>query len=65
MSENHPDQNSTTATEGYSRKEINVAAARIASSLRRFIEEADPHISGLEIEYLMHTAQFLENLSER
>jgi len=44
---------------------LNDDAKRIARDLRRFIEDADAHISGLEIEYLMRAAQFLENLSER
>jgi hypothetical protein len=38
------------------------AALRLAISLRRFVNEAECHLTGLEIERIIQTAQLLENL---
>lgn len=52
-------------TGGHSREEMKKAAGTIATHLRWFVENSEQHLSGLEIEYLIQAAQFLENLNER
>jgi hypothetical protein len=40
-------------------------ASQIAANLRQFVTNADQRLSGLECEYLIQAAQFLERLNER
>lgn len=56
---------SEPTTEGHSREEMKKAAVTIATHLRWFVENYEQHLSGLEIEYLIQAAQFLENLNAR
>ena len=53
------------STGGYTRKEVVQAVGLIAVSLRRFVHDAEQHLSGREIERLIQAAQLLETLNER
>lgn len=49
-------------TQGFSRKEVNKAALRIAATLRRFAEEADQHLSTRMRENLIEQAKDLKEM---
>ena len=55
---------SDKTTEGFTRKEVNVAAKRLAGCLRRFMEEADQYVSLARRYDLTSAALALEELAD-